>query len=79
MIGIYNHDDHDDHDDHLRHDDLAEHDDHDDHDDHDNDNHGDHDDLPDHMTREGYRLTKVSFVHVYPQIPLLWSNVRLLV
>ena len=44
-----------------------------------NDNHGVHDDLPDHMTREGYRLTKVNFVHVYPQIPLLWSNVRLLV
>ena len=30
-------------------------------------------------SREGYRLTKVNFVHVYPQIPLLWSNIRLLV
>ena len=26
----------------------------------------------------GYGLTKVNFVHVYPQIPLLWSNIRLL-
>ena len=24
-------------------------------------------------------LTKVYFVHVYPQIPLLWSNIRLLI
>ena len=32
-----------------------------------------------HIMREGYRLTKVNFVHVSPQIPLLWSNIRLLV
>ena len=31
------------------------------------------------IIREGYRLTKVNFVHVYSQIPLLWSNIRLLV
>ena len=31
------------------------------------------------LSREGYRFTKVNFVHVYPQIPLLWSNIRLLV
>ena len=28
----------------------------------------------DYLNREGYRLTKVNFVHVYPQIPLVWSN-----
>ena len=26
------------------------------------------------LSREGYRFTKVNFVHVYPQISLLWSN-----
>ena len=30
-----------------------------------------------HYSRGGYRLTKVNFVHVYPQIPLLWSNISL--
>ena len=34
--------------------------------------------IPDY-TRGGYRLTKVNFVHIYPQIPLLWSKIRFLV
>ena len=33
----------------------------------------------DSFIRQGYRLTKVNFVHVYPQLPMLWSNIRLLV
>ena len=29
--------------------------------------------------RGWYGLTKVNFVHVYPQIPMLWFNIRLLI
>ena len=32
-----------------------------------------------HTSQLGYRLTKVNFVHVYPQILMLWSNIRLLI
>ena len=31
------------------------------------------------MSRGGYGLTKVNFVHIYPQILMLWSNIRLLI